>query len=196
MNAIKHTKMTMALGAALVAGAVTAEARAGEQDFSEFTRQARTQVLTEVTAQPGSDERVRQLRGAFDGARVVAGLPDAEEQREQALAAIRSEQLDQLRGGAPAQMAGSMAASRVVADLPSAREYTTEAVAAIKAEQLRDLNQAAPRMLATSMADAMVMRQVAGSGPAGNPGQNDWSMPEVKVKPLLDMSILHFSFRK
>lgn len=196
MNAIKHTKLTMALGAALVAGAMMANAQAGEADFSDFTRQARATVLAEATAQPGAEERVRHLRGSLEGARVIAGLPDAEEQREQALASIRSEQLDGLRANAPAQLAGSFAGSRIVAELPSAEQHTSEALAAIRGEQLRELHQQAPRQLAVSMANVNVMRQVAEASPNGQRKQNEWSMPEVKVKPLLDMSILHFSFRK
>jgi hypothetical protein len=196
MNAIKHTKLTMALGAALVAGAITANAQAREADFSDFTRQARATVLAEATAQPSAEERVRHLRGSLEGARVIAGLPDAEEQREQALASIRSEQLAGLRKSASAQMAESLVGSRIVADLPSAEQHTSEALATIRDEQLRDLNQQAPRQLAISMSNVNVMRQVADADPNGQRKQNEWSMPEVKVKPLLDMSILHFSFRK
>lgn len=196
MNAIKHTKLTMALGAALVAGAMTANAEAGEADFSDFTRQARATVMGEATAQPSAVERVRHLRGSLEGTRVIAGLPDPEEQREQALASIRSDQLEGLRESAPVQMAGSLAGSRIVAELPSAEQHASEALAAIKQEQLRELNQQAPRQLAVSMANVNVMRQVADTGPSGQRKQDDWSMPEVKVKPLLDMSILHFSFRK
>lgn len=196
MNAIKHTKLTMALGAALVAGAVTANAQAQEQDFAEFSRQARAEALAETTAQPGAEERVRQLRGALDGARVIAGLPDADEQRRQAQASIRSEQLSQLQQAAPAQIAGSLAGSRVVAGLPSAEEYRSEAVTAILAEQINELRRQAPGQLQASLAGAHVMNRVAEADPAGRPGSGEWSVPEVKFKPLLDMSILHFSFRK
>lgn len=196
MNAIKHTKLTMALGAALVAGAMLTDAQAREADFSDFTRQTRATVMAEATAQPSTEERVRQLRGSLAGARVIAGLPDPAEQREQALASIRSEQLEGLRESAPAQMAGSLAGSRIVAELPSAEQHASEALAAIEQEQLRELRQQAPRQLAVSMANVNVMRRVADAGPNGQRKQNEWTMPEVKVKPLLDMSILHFSFRK
>lgn len=196
MNAIKHTKLTMALGAALVASAMTTPAQAGEQDFTDFTRQAREQVLNESTAQPGSAERVDQLRQSLRGARVVAGLPDADEQREQALATIRSEQLEGLRASASAQMTGALAGSRIVADMPSADQYTSEALAAIQAEQLDHLTRRAPRQIASTMADVRVTRRIAGASHDGDRGSDDWSMPEVKVKPLIDMSILHFSFRK
>lgn len=196
MNAIKHTKLTMALGAALVAGAMTANLQARELDINEFTHEARARVMTEVTAQPGTGERLRQLRGALNGARVVAGLPSAGEQREQALAHIHSEQLEGLRAAAPEQLAGAITGARIVADLPSADEYAERAIAAIKAEQLGNMRSQTAEQLSASLAGAQVMHSIADARPAGQPKQGEWAMPEVEFKPLLDMSILHFSFRK
>lgn len=195
MNAIKHTKLTMALGAALVAGAMTANAQALETDFNDFTRQARTVALAEATTQPGGQERVRQLRDALEGARVIAGLPDAAEQREAALAAIRSEQLGELRAEAPVQMAASLAGVRVIPGLPTAEQYAGQAIAAIRAENLSDLRRQGPGQLAASLEGAHVTRSLAEARPPRRPNRDEWSMPEVEFKPLLDMSILHFSFR-
>lgn len=196
MNAIKHTKLTMALGAALVAGTMTANVQAQDLSFQEFSRQARANVLNEATEQPGSAERINELRGALAGARVITGLPSAEEQGEEALAAIRAEQLSDLRAGAPAQLKGSLAGVRVVAGMPSADEQADQALAAIRAEQLDDLTGNARGQLAASMAGAHVMTSVADATPASKSNLGDWSMPEVEFKPLIDMSILHFSFKK
>lgn len=201
MNAIKHTELTkarlaMTLGAALVAGAMSANVQAGDVDFSEFSRQARANVWNEATAQPDSAERINQLRGALEGARVIAGLPSPEAQAEQALAAIRAEQLRELNGRASAQMAGSLASVRVVAGLTSPAQQTEQAVAAIRAEQLDDMRRQAPGQIATSMQAATVMTSVADATPDRGRKLGEWSMPEVEFKPLIDMSILHFSFKK
>lgn len=196
MNAIKQTKLTMALGAALVAGAMTANAQTQDADFNEFTRQARATVMAESTAQPAAGERVAQLRGALHGARVIAGLPSAEEQQSRAVAAIRAEQLADLRAAAPGQIAGSLRGARVVASLPSGEQNAREAIAAIQSEQLEDMRRNAGSQLAASMAGAHVMSSVAETGTVARSGLREWSMPDVEFKPLLDMSILHFSFRK
>ena len=170
MNAIKHTKLTkaplaMALGAALVAGFWT---QAQAEEFSDFARQARANAMSEATAQPGTAERLNQLRGALEGSRVVANLPSAEVQGEQALAAIRSEQLESLKALAPGQMAGALSGVRVVA-MPSPGEQTDQAVAAIRAEQLDDLRRQAPGQIAASMQSVHLTTRVADAvRPAGS----------------------------
>ena len=197
MNAIKQFNRTMAplamaLGAALVAG-VTTQARAA--DFTDFTQQARANAMSEATAQPGTAERVHQLRASLAGTRVVADLPSARVQGEQALATIRAEQLANLKAKAPGQLSGSLSGVRVVA-MPSPAEQTDRAVAAIRAEQLDDLRRQAPGQIAASLQSAHLTSRVADVKPVSQPDKGDWSIPEVEFKPLIDMSILHFSFKK
>lgn len=174
MKAITNTKLTMAplamiMGAALIVGSlVTNPARAA--DFSGFAEGARARVMQEATSQPGPAERVRRLKKSLEGARIVATLPDAGEQRERALAAIQREQLANFHAGAPVALEQAMAGASLMVRAPTPR--TEQAIAAIQAEQLQAMQLRSLRQLAASMAHGPVMTRVADAS-----GPESWNMP-------------------
>ncbi len=177
MNAITTnnlTKVSMAitLGAALVAGLLTtAPARGTELDDSPADVRAR--VLSEATSQPGPEARVRALRGALEGVRIVAEQPSLGPRTREVLAEIRAEQLAEMRDSALEQISGSMSVARVDQGAPAAEPLAEQAIAAIRAEQIQDLNRRAPGQLAASMANAHVMTSVAFRGPAARSRMDD-----------------------
>lgn len=163
MNAIDHTKMTMTLAAVLVAASMTANtARAA--DFNEFAAEARARALNEATRQPGPEARVKELRDALQGARVLSLAPSVDAQGEQALATIRAEQLAEMRAGAPDEIAGALAGARVVKKLPPRSRRTESAIAAVRAEQLETMRRQASEQIAASLADARIVQGVAYAG--------------------------------
>ena len=172
MNAIKNIKLNVALGAVLVAASMTANA-AQANDFDNFTRQARASVLAEATRQPGPDARVEELRGAFEGARILPLEATVAHQGEQALAAIRSEQITELRKSAPVQLARSLEGARIAKRMPPVDRRTEKAIAAVRAEQLETMRRQAPSQISASLANARVVENVALAGAGSGSGSSD-----------------------
>lgn len=177
MNAIKNSKLTMvpramAMGAALVAASMsTTPAQAN--DFDEFTRQARSKVLAEATSQPGPEARVQVLRGALENARVVRTDSPLAGQREQALAAIRAEQMADFQARSPVQIARSMEDARIVKRMPNPDRRIDEAVATVRAEQLEAMRRQAASQIAASLAHARVVDNIALAGIGTDTGSSD-----------------------
>lgn len=84
----------------------------------------------------------------------------------------------------------------VHAGLDQIRSQGEEAIASIRSEALAAVKASGPRALGTTLAQANVVPvRVADSRRPDNAGK-DWALPEVEIKPLIDLKILLFSFRK
>lgn len=169
MNAINNIKLTMALGAVLVAVSMTMNT-AQANDFDDFTRQARANVLTEATSQPGPEARVQALRGALENVRVVRTNSS---RGEQALAEIREEQMAHMQADAPKQIARSLEGVRIVKRMPNPDRRVNEAVAAVRAEQLETMRNQAASQIAVSLANAHVVDNIALAGAGSDSGSSD-----------------------
>lgn len=138
----------------------------------------------------------------FAGSMLSTGAAAAQESEfqafsSQARAKVRAETTRQPGTAERLQeMQRTLDGALVHAGLDQIRSQGEEAIASIRSEAQASVRSSGPAALGATLAQVTVVPvRVADSRRAENAGK-DWALPEVEIKPLIDLKILLFSFRK
>lgn len=94
------------------------------------------------------------------------------------------------------EMRKTLEGALVVAGLDGIPAQGEDAIASIREQTLSSFRSNASSAIGLTLAQAHVRPMQVAEVNNANQSKNDWSLPEVEIKPLIDMNFLLFSFRK